>query len=221
LTGILYRNARLYTTAMRLLYRGALDERNRALAERIEAGSRVVDLCCGPPLLFTSQLERKRVRYLGVDFNPVFLAAVRRSGAEAICLDLRDAPALPRADYVIMQGSLYHFLPDPTSILERMLENAERRVIVSEPIRNLSRSRLPGMAALAAFATDAGDGAQPNRFDEATLDRFFDAYSERIVEASRVARGREKLYVLNGEAADEPPGSGPAPDRRETEGTRA
>jgi len=100
-----------------------------------------------------------------------------------------------------MQGSLYHFLPDPAPIVERMLEAAARRVIISEPIRNLSQSRLPGVAALAAFASDAGYGAQPNRFDEATLDRFFEAYSERIVESSLVARGREKLYVLQGGAA--------------------
>ena len=201
MTGIIYRNPRLYALAMRLLYRGALDERNRALAERIEAGSRVVDLCCGPPLLFTSQLERKRVRYLGIDLNPVFLAAVQNSGAEAMRLDLRDAPRLPQGDYVIMQGSLYHFLPDPAPIVERMLEAAGRRVILSEPIRNFARSRLPGVAALAALASDAGYGAQPNRFDEATLDRFFEVHSERIVESSLVARGREKLYVLQAGAA--------------------
>jgi SAM-dependent methyltransferase len=198
LTSIIYRNARLYALAMRLLYRGALDERNRALAERIEAGTRVVDLCCGPPLLFTSQLKRKHVRYLGIDLNPVFLAAIQKSGAEAMSLDLRDTPRLPRGDYVIMQGSLYHFLPDPAPIVERMLEAAGHRVILSEPIRNFSQSRLPGVAALAALSSDAGYGAQPNRFDEATLDRFFEAYSERIVESSLVARGREKLYVLRG-----------------------
>jgi hypothetical protein len=201
LTSIIYRNARLYALAIRLLYRGAFDERNRALAERIEAGTRVVDLCCGPPLLFNSQLERKHVRYLGIDLNMVFLAAVQKSGAEAMSLDLRDAPRLPRGDYVIMQGSLYHFLPDPAPIVERMLEAAGRRVILSEPVRNFSQSRLPGVAALAALASDAGYGAQPNRFDEATLDRFFEAYSERIVESSLVARGREKLYVLQAGAA--------------------
>jgi SAM-dependent methyltransferase len=201
LTGIIYRNARLYALTMRLLYRGAINERNRALAEHIEGGTRVVDLCCGPPLLFTSELERKHVHYLGIDLNPVFLAAIQKSGAEAMNLDLRDAPRLPRGDYVIMQGSLYHFLPDPTPIVERMLEAAGRRVIFSEPIRNLSQSRLPGVSALAALATDAGYGAQPNRFDEATLDRFFEAHSERIVESSLVARGREKLYVLQGGAA--------------------
>ena len=198
MTGLIYRNARLYAWAMRLLYRGALDERNRALAEYIEPGTRVVDLCCGPPLLFTAELERKHVHYLGIDLNPVFLAAIQKSGAEAMNLDLRDAPRLPRGDYVIMQSSLYHFLPDPTPIVERMLEAAGRRVILSEPVRNISQSKLPGVAALAALASDAGHGAQPERFDEATLDRFFEAYSERIVESSLFARDREKLYVLQG-----------------------
>ena len=200
MTSIIYRNARVYALMMRLLYRGALAERNRALAERIEDGTRVVDLCCGPPLLFTSQLARKRVRYLGIDVNPVSLAAVQKSGAEAMSLDLRDAPRLPQGDYVIMQASLYHFLPDPAPIVERMLEAAGRRVIVSEPVRNISQSTLPGVAALAALATNAGHGAEPNRFDEAALDRFFERYSERVIESSLVARGREKLYVLRGGA---------------------
>jgi SAM-dependent methyltransferase len=186
---------------MQILYRGALDERNRAVAERIETGARVVDLCCGPPLLFTSHLEAKRVRYLGVDLNPAFLDAVRKSGAEAMSLDLRDAPALPQGDYVIMLGSLYHFLPDPAPLVERMLEAASRQVIFSEPIRNWSQSRFPGMATLAALGTDAGYGAQSSRFDEGSLDRFFEAYADRVVESSPVARGREKLYVLEGRAA--------------------
>jgi SAM-dependent methyltransferase len=185
---------------MQLLYRGALDERNQAVAEHVETGARVVDLCCGPPLLFTSHLEAKRVRYLGVDLNPAFLDAVQKSGAEATSVDLRDAPALPQGDYVIMLSSLYHFLPDPAPLVERMLEAASRRVIFSEPIRNWTQSRFPGMAALAALGTDAGYGAQSSRFDEASLDRFFEAYADQVVESSLVAQGREKLYVLEGRA---------------------
>jgi hypothetical protein len=82
-----------------------------------------------------------------------------------------------------------------------MFEAAVRRVIFSEPIRNLSQSSFPGVALLAALGSDAGYGAQPSRFDETMLDRFFERYADRIVESSLVARGREKLFVLEGGAA--------------------
>ncbi len=42
-----------------------------------------------------------------------------------------------------MQASLYHFLPDAHEIVERMLAAAGRRVIVSEPVRNLASSQNP------------------------------------------------------------------------------
>ena len=41
MTSILYRNPRVYALAMQILYRGALDERNRAVAERIETGAQI------------------------------------------------------------------------------------------------------------------------------------------------------------------------------------
>ena len=189
---------------MRLLYGAKLAQRNRVLAELIPDGASVVDLCCGPPMLFEDHLKAKGVSYLGIDINPVFVSAVERSGAQARLMDLRHSPSLPKADFVIMQGSLYHFLPEASALLDRMLAAARLRVVVSEPVRNLSQSSIPGLAKLAAIATDAGDGPQYGRFDEESLDALFRPYAERLVSVFPVAGGRERIVVLRGAEAGPP-----------------
>ena len=100
---------------------------------------------------------------------------LRRLGARRCELDLADRrPPLPEADVVIMQASLYHFLPGADAIVERMLAAARERVIIAEPIRNLSTSRLPLVARLGRRGRPtrgAGDG-HAQRFDEPALDRL-------------------------------------------------
>ncbi len=110
--------------------------------------------------------------------------------------DMRRNEPLPHADYVIMQASLYHFLPDARSIVERMLEAANIQVIIAEPIRNLASSDNRLVALAAKYLTNPGSGAQPSRFTEASLDRLFEFYRERIERTFLIPGGREKVFVL-------------------------
>jgi hypothetical protein len=100
-----------------------------------------------------------------------------------------------------MQASLYHFLPHALSMVERMMQAAERQVLIAEPIRNLLNSRVPLLAALARKCANPGTGDQPHRFDEARLDALLETYRQRgqVVQARLIAGGREKLYVLAAE----------------------
>ena len=112
-------------------------------------------------------------------------------------LDLSDASEpLPTADVAIIQASLYHFLPDADQIIERMLTAALDRVIVSEPIRNLSTSSIPGVALLGRRAADPGVGGHDERFTEATLDQLLARHRDRTLAAFTIPGGREKVYVL-------------------------
>jgi hypothetical protein len=97
-----------------------------------------------------------------------------------------------------MQASLYHFLPDASPVVDRMLQAARKRVIIAEPIRNLASSNSRVLAWLGRVFTDAGSGAQPLRFTEASLAELFSAYAARVTECLSAAGGREKIYVLNG-----------------------
>ena len=193
-SSLVYKTASGYELLMLALYGRHYPARSRAVADLIPDGATVLDLCCGPGTLFRRHLRARGIDYIGIDLNPRFIARVRRLGARGHVLDLRWGEELPRADCVVLQASLYHFLPDPAPLLARMGRAARRRLIVAEPIRNLATGRNPLLASLARRQTDPGTGATPLRFDEATLDRLLGATSTR---SFLIPGGREKVYVLD------------------------
>ena len=196
-TSLVYRSARGYELVMRALYGRHYAARMSAVAEQVPAGASVLELCCGPGTLYMRHLRARAGDYIGVDVNERFVAALRRRGVDARRLDLADgADPLPAADVAIMQASLYHFLPDATAIVDRMLVAARDRVIISEPVRNLATSDLPGVALLGRRAADPGVGAHAERFTEETLDELMGRYRERMLTAFPIPGGREKVYVL-------------------------
>lgn len=198
----IYRHPRIYNTAMRLLYGTHYAARFRVIADLIDERSTVVDLCCGPPVLYADYLRKKSVQYTGIDVNARFIHELARCGARGLVVDLQSAPPLPQADYVLMQASLYHFLPDPSALVQRMLESARKHVIVSEPIRNLSTSRVPFVASFARHQTDPGSGQHTSRFDATSLEGFFRKYASLIERSFLTPGSREKIYVLRGQCTD-------------------
>lgn len=197
-TSLVYRSARGYELLMRGLYGRHYAARMSAVAEQVPTGASVLELCCGPGTLYTRHLRGRAGSYIGVDVNDRFVAALRRRGVDARRLDLASATEpLPAADVAIMQASLYHFLPDAAAIIDRMLTAARERVIVSEPIRNLASSELPGIALLGKRAADPGVGSHADRFTETTLDALMARYRERTVASFLIPGGREKVYVLS------------------------
>jgi SAM-dependent methyltransferase len=193
---LVYQTPATYETIMRLLYGRHWNARHRAVADLIPEGASVLELCCGPGTLFRRELRRRGASYAGLDINPRFVGAVRAAGGSAEVRDVAAGAKLPLADVVLMQASLYHFLPDPHPIVDRMLAAARRRVIISEPVRNLSCSRVPGLGRLARSRTDPGDGGGTRRFDERALDALMADYRDRVQHSALLPGGREKVYVL-------------------------
>jgi SAM-dependent methyltransferase len=197
-TSLVYKNTSMYELAMLLLYGRHYASRYRAIADLIPRGSTVLDLCCGPAILYHRYLRAKPVQYTGLDINRAFIDRLKRRGGNGQVWDLRSEAPLPAADYVVMQASLYHFLPDASPVVDRMLQAARKRVIIAEPIRNLASSNSRVLAWLGRVFTNAGSGAQPLRFTEASLAEFFSAYAARVSQCLSAAGDREKIYVLNG-----------------------
>ncbi|MBF6329846.1 class I SAM-dependent methyltransferase [Nocardia transvalensis] len=195
-TSLIYRDGRIYELLMRGLYGAHYKARFRAIAELIPEGVGVVDVCCGPGTLYTRYLRGKSVAYTGLDLNAGFIARLNAAGGRGQVWNVHADTPLPAADYLVMQASLYHFLPDAAPIVDRMLAAARRQVIITEPIRNLATSDNPVLASIGRRCTDAGEGAQTRRFSEDTLDDLFRGYESRIVRRARIAGGREKLFVL-------------------------
>lgn len=198
-TSLIYRSAVGYELLMRTLYGRHYAARLRAVADRVPRGASVLELCPGPGALYRRHLRNSSSTYSAIDVNERFVARLRRLGADAKLRDLIGAEPLLAADVVIMQASLYHFLPDAGAIVDRMLAAARHRVIIAEPVRNLANSRLPPVALIGRRVADPGAGAESHahRFTEATLDRLMGRYARLTQEVFRIPGGREKVYVLD------------------------
>jgi SAM-dependent methyltransferase len=197
-TSLIYRSATGYELLMRGLYGRHYADRMRSVADQVPEGSTVLELCCGPGTLYTSYLRERLSGYIGLDVNETFVTKLRAQGVDARVTDLADPDVpLPGADVAIIHASLYHFLPGADALIDRMLTAAADRIVVAEPIRNLSSSRLPGVGVLGRRAADPGVGGHGQRFTEATLDQLMAGYAERVRSAFLIPGGREKVYVLS------------------------
>lgn len=202
-TSFIYKSSFVYELAMLLLYGRHYPSRYRAIADLIPDQSSVLDLCCGPALLYHRYLRSKKIEYTGLDINANFIARLIRRGGSGKVWDLRNNEPLPSADYVIMQASLYHFLPDASPIVNLMLQAARTQVIIAEPIRNLTSSGSGLLSLLGRLFTNPGSGEQPLRFTERSLADFFSAYGPRVVRSFPIAGDRERVYVLNASSVRE------------------
>jgi SAM-dependent methyltransferase len=197
---VLYKSALLYEFLMMMLYGRHYSGRYRAIANLIPAHSSVLDLCCGPAVLYHRYLRQKSIAYTGLDLSSTFIKDLNQRGARGQVWDLQKERALPAADYVIMQASLYQFLPDPQPVVDRMLRAARKQVILAEPVRNITSSKVAPLAFLGRRFTDPGDGQSAHRFTEESLNLFFSRYAHRLSKTFFIPGGREKVFVLT--AAD-------------------
>ena len=195
-TSLVYRSAAGYEAVMRVLYGPNFRARYEVLADLVPDGASVVDVCCGPPILYKRWLQSKGVEYTGLDVNARYVRQVRDLGARGELCDVRDLAQVPDADVVIMQASLYHFLPNARVIVDKLFAAARNRVIIAEPVRNVSRSRIPLVGLAAQRLSDAGNGAEHNRFTESTLDALLEPFAAALEHAAMIPGGREKIFAF-------------------------
>ena len=196
-TSLIYRSSVGYELLMLALYGRHYSDRMRAVAAEVPDGASVLELCCGPGTLYRRYLRGRVSGYVGIDVNRRFVEQLSHRGVAANRLDLAGGEEpLPAADVVILQASLYHFLPAPERILDRMLAAADDRVIVSEPVRNLASSDFPVVGRIGRRAADPGVGGHAQRFTEETLGDLMGRYRERVLRSFLIPGGRELVYVL-------------------------
>jgi SAM-dependent methyltransferase len=126
----IYRNAMLYELAMRLLYRSGYRRRQEAIAELVPSGVSVLEVCSGPGRLYLDYLRAKGVASIGLDLSEGFVRYLRTRGVHALVWDVRSATPLPRADGVVMQASLYQFIPAARPVVDRLLEAARQHIVI-------------------------------------------------------------------------------------------
>ena len=189
----IYQVPALYRLLMRLGYGPDYAARYALVADRIGEPDDVLEVCCGHLGLYRHLRHRGLVRsYVGLEQAPAMLRLARRGGVDVRAFDVRAGDALPAAGTVIMQASLYQFHDLADTLLPRLWAAARRRLVIAEPVRNLSQSRSRVARWAARALTRTPDGRiRTFRYTEATL---FELYRRCNVPVSRVDRtpgGRE------------------------------
>ncbi len=164
----IYWHPLLYESSIRLIYGRNYKERFCAVADFIDEGESVVDLCAGDCAVFRYALRDKHVDYIACDINETFLTWAERREISTKRLDVID-DALPEADCVIMMGSLCQFIPNEKNVIQKMINAARRRVILTEPVRNWSQSPWTIVRWLGRFGSSLETGEAPHRFTQETL----------------------------------------------------
>ena len=184
---------------MRVLYGRYYAARDAAVAAHIPDGASVLELCCGPARLYLRELDGRVGSYVALDVSERFVGRLRARGIDARRTDVA-AAELPVADVVVMQASLYQFLPEAEAIVRRMRAAARASAIIAEPVRNLASSGLGVVARLGAGGAATQQGAQAERFDATSLRALMDGFGEAVVVHEPIPGGREHVYVLSGTA---------------------
>ena len=199
-SSLLYSNRLAYHLVMRVLYGRHFDARYEAVAAEIPPGASVVDVCAGDGYLYLKCLRQKSVRYLALDISPSLVAWANRHGIPAQQFNVwQDTP--PPGDIVVMQASLYQFLPHADAIVRNLLAAARQKVIIAEPIRNLSASSHPLLSLVSRRLTapdSSGEHYTGQRFDRQSLGalfRAFDAFEREFIAPG----GREMIGIFRGQ----------------------
>jgi len=183
--GFVYWHPLIYRAAMKAVYGGCFEKRYALIAAEIPDGAQVDDFCCGDASLYFDYLRRRSIRYRGFDLNPVFVRWLRRRGVEACVFDLETDP-VPSGQILVLQASLYQFIPGQRKILDKLFSSGHERIIIAEPVSNLSQSHSRLLRGLARLATATDKGARPDRFEREQLLDLFRQYSvSRVIDADR------------------------------------
>ena len=183
---------------MRILYGRNYQHRFTAIAEEIPDKVEVLDVCCGDAALYNRELKG-RVNYIGTDINKKFIHRGENKLIKILPLNII-TDELPQSDYVIMQASLYQFIPNHKLIIDKLINSANKKVIISEPVRNLSNSSSNIISLIARYSANPGTGHKIERFNEESFrEIFYDHFKERIEKFKFIPGNRELIVILNAE----------------------
>jgi hypothetical protein len=98
---------------------------------------------------------------------------------------------LPVGEVCVMLGSLYHFHPDETDVIERMARSG--RGILLEPVQNISGSRHRILKMAAKYLSYIGRTSSSYRLESSRLDEVLRRPDLEILSDERVLNGKYRL----------------------------
>jgi hypothetical protein len=195
-TGFIYKNVYLYRIVMNVLYSFTYKKRfYDVVKEFSENDKNILDLCFGD-IIIASECKRLGIQWMGIDMNENFVSFARKKGYNAVQNDITKIETLPLSDICIMVGSLYHFHNEICLIIDKMLASS-RRIIISEPIINLS-SNEGFIGKISRRFTNAGKGAENFRFNKKSIIEALDTLKiKRNFEYRIISINRDILIEIN------------------------
>lgn len=191
----IYWHPKIYNLFLRILHGKHFKERYQKVAECIPVGSTVADICCGDCHLYKEFLCKKGIYYVGLDANPLFVKWGKRDRIPIHLFDVLKEE-IPPAEYVIMMGSLYHFMPWHKEVVDKMLKAATKKVIITEGVRTFTGSSNRLISFLAKRLANPGTKRPIHRFNEKMFIKFLEKYGSRIEGCYKIAGGRQMLAIL-------------------------
>ena len=186
--GFIYNSPFVYRSFMKILYRKEYLTRWEKVASQIEPASSTLDVCCGDAGF--RKLLHPSCCYRGIDINKSFEKEALRCGIDFIMMDIR-VEEWPPADYVTMLGSLYQFIPDHQTLINKGLDAARKAYIISEPIENLA-SKSVFLSKLSSILINPGTHWSNERFDRTS---FLDVLEQNNC-TEIIENGRELIGVF-------------------------
>lgn len=196
---LIYRNPWIYRAVMKTLYsKRVAAQRLEMISEWIPKDSSVLDVCCGPALLYPF-LKNKVKRYQGLDLSLSFVKDAQKRGIPVQRFDLLSDPLPLGFDTLVLQASLYQFIPKHDQVLRKVWEATQGDFILAEPIRNLADSENRFLAFLGKKLTNPGTGDCVHRFNEKTLDQALQFIKKSERKRETIPGGREVVYFFQKE----------------------
>lgn len=191
----IYWHPLFYRKAMQWSYGKQFYSRYERLARHIPKDAEVFECCMGDALLYTKYLRQKNISYSACDVNPVFVRTARRKGVNAKLCDIQ-RDSIPKADYIVLHGSLYHFIPNEEEVIRKLLLSAGKMLIIAESVENMSNAKSGLRAAIGAFLSKAKTGQSKIKFTRESLRRSFEKFRPHISKWEENPGEREVIICL-------------------------
>lgn len=190
-----YWHPKLYAFTMRMLYGSFYETRYTHLQKLIPDGCQLLELCMGDLYFYEQYLQKKKIQYSCADVNPVFVKSAQAKNIDTRLLDmLKDD--IPQSDYILIQGALYHSIPDQSAFIKKLLNCTNKQLIISESTKNVSNSGIGLISYLGVFFSKAKAGQSRIKFTKEMLKETFSGFEKNIVQWIEPTDSQETIIVL-------------------------
>jgi hypothetical protein len=198
----IYKSPTLYHLLMLILYNKYYKDRFKIIADEIPEFSTVIDVCAGDAYIYLNFLKKKSINYFALDNSPYFYKWAKKRGVNYYQSNVL-IDEVPKGDIVIMMASLYQFIPDEQKVLSKIINAAKQKVIISEPVSNLSSSSFNIIAKIAnqlSFPFEAQNSYTGERFDKQRLNALFTSFPS-FQRSIKIPGGREIIGLFSGKGS--------------------